>query len=496
MEQFSRLGFLLERFGVTGKELADILHVDYSLVSKWRNHTRVLTPRSDYLQKICDYFLSLDSNNQYSNLKEIILNAYPNVQLVSAKEVSIYLKKWFLSNGQTSSDLLSSILNSGVLCEGHFYIFKGNDGKREAVTKFMEIALSDPKGQELLLFSQENPLWFNEDNDFIKSWREKNFEFLNKGGNLYIIHTIDRLYKSIAFSLIHWLPLHMTGNTLPFYYPQITDSSIKVTLFVLKDHAVIFGITADGFTKTSYTYLCLEPTLVKQCQYGLQALLSESLPLFEKFLPQNADKLMSLITKADQSDESNYYVTLPPFFLTMSQKTLKNILTENEMTEKDIEAYLGYHSVMQKHFEINSSNNFYRFIIDMNRLEKIISNGIIILDNISSYSGTHIKISKESFCNAINEMLNVLDISNIDIAILDGPPSDGLDGIDMWVKKNTIVISSTASDEKSHFSLVTSELTSVNSCFYNLNQIWNTIPKIKYDKDWIRQRLLHLTSNC
>lgn len=497
-KQLSRLGFLMDRFSITGRELSNALHVDFTLVSKWRNRTRVLAPRSIHLKKIIEYFVALDSNTQYSTLVKILSESYPNAQLTSDNEISLFLSKWLSDKDDSSEncDLPIDIVNNKNVNKGEFYIFKDNAGRREAIINFMDIALSLPEGQELLLFSQENSEWFYEDKEFLNIWREKNLEFLRRKGKIRVIHTVDRLYKSIAFSLIKWLPLHMTGNTVSYYYPQFMDNPIKTTLYILKDHTVISGITSEGFTKTVYTFMCFDPIALQQSQHVFQSLLASSLPLFEKYLPYQADKLANLIVKAAEEEENNYYVNMPPSFFIMSRELLYNIFAENNLSNESIEMCINYYNSLQKQFYANSSQNYYRFIYDIIRLEQVLESDEIYFSELSTLTGRHITVTRKLFCQCLQEMISVLkNTPNFEIALLEGPPSSGLYGINLWIKENTITVSNTADiNTNSPFSLATQELTAVNSCFHHFNQIWNATPQIKRDKNWVVQRLYHAMS--
>ena len=495
-KSLSRLGLLMDRFNITGRELANALHVDYTLVSKWRNHTRILTPRSTHLKKIIEYFVAFDSNTHYSKLIKILSEAYPEIQIGTEKDIALFLSRWLSDNDDDkgSNALPISMINSRNVSSGQFYIFKDNAGRREASIKFLQIALSsEVKGQELLLFSQENPSWFYDDPEFVDVWREKNLDFLNKGGNIQVIHTIDRLYKSIANSLIKWLPLHMTGKTLSYYYPQILDTPIKTTLYVLKNHAVIFGITAEGLSKTSYTYLTAEPITIQQCEFVLQSLLGDSLPLFEKFFSHQTDKLMKTIVKAGLKDENNYYITLPPTLGMMSQEMLRSILIENNLEDEVIKTYISYQATLKEQFYAHSGNYHFRCIYDINKLEEILASDEIILSELSIFTGKRIKVSRNTLCQCIEEMTNVLkEVPHFEIALIEGPPAPGLENLNIWIKENVITVSSSIDSYANlPFALATQETTAVNSCFHFINQVWKAIPQVKRDKNWIRQKLFH-----
>jgi hypothetical protein len=489
----------MDKFNITGRELASALHVDYTLVSKWRNLTRTLAPRSIHLKKIVEYFVALDSKTQYSTLLELLMETYPNAQLKSDTEISMFLSKWLSDKEEKleNDEISLGFFHMKNVSKGQFYIFKDSIGRRDAVTKFLDTALSSsPEGKEMLLFSQENPLWFSEDESFLDVWREKNLEFLNHGGKIRVIHTVDRLYKSIADSLIKWLPLHMTGSTRSYYFPQFIDSPLKMTLYILKDTAVIFGMTTEGLTRTNYTYLCYDPIMIQQCQFVFQSLLSRSLPLFEKFMLNQSEKMLNIWLKADESKENSYIIATPPLITIMSRELIRKILVENNLNEEAIGPFLESHAKMQETFYVNSVKNHYRFIYDLNKLEETLESDEIVFNALSLLVGKRIIISHEELCQSIQEMLTCSNkVKNLEFALLDGPPAVGMKNINFWVKENTISVSSSILQHTdTPFSLFTNELTAVNPCYHYLNQLWNAIPQIKRDKNWVKQKLYHMIS--
>jgi transcriptional regulator with XRE-family HTH domain len=57
----SRFEILLNAFRISGKELAELLHIDSSLVSKWKNNKRSMKSNSPHLNSIVQHFIALDS---------------------------------------------------------------------------------------------------------------------------------------------------------------------------------------------------------------------------------------------------------------------------------------------------------------------------------------------------------------------------------------------------------------------------------------------------
>ena len=55
--KLSTLGYLMDRLGLSTAALARRLHVDASLVSKWRSGSRRLSAKSVYFDEVCRMLL-------------------------------------------------------------------------------------------------------------------------------------------------------------------------------------------------------------------------------------------------------------------------------------------------------------------------------------------------------------------------------------------------------------------------------------------------------
>ena len=54
----SRLALLMDALNISGKNLASALHVDDSLVSKWKKNHRPLTLNTPYLRPMAEFLLN------------------------------------------------------------------------------------------------------------------------------------------------------------------------------------------------------------------------------------------------------------------------------------------------------------------------------------------------------------------------------------------------------------------------------------------------------
>ncbi len=97
----SRLGVLMDNFAISGKDLASLLHIDSSLVSKWRNGKRTLRPNSVYTTQIIRHVMALDRNNHYAKIRMMLSREYMNIFKCPEQEIALFLKDWLTSANET-----------------------------------------------------------------------------------------------------------------------------------------------------------------------------------------------------------------------------------------------------------------------------------------------------------------------------------------------------------------------------------------------------------
>ncbi len=483
----------MDRFGITGSELAKILNIHHSLVSKWRNNRRELRP---HLNKITDYFLTLDSYTKYHTLKGILKDYYPDAALESAETIAIFLKQW-LSNSQdeqNDSDFLFKTKNSKNVYRAQFDVYKNNKGRREAVLQHLDIILSLPEGQELLVFSEEDIAWLLEDADFLAVWEEKYLEIIRKGTHITIIHSVNRQSKSLLHTLIQWLPLHMTGNTSPYYYPKYATLPLKRFISIIRDKAVLTSTSVEGFSKTLYTYFYFDTITIHQHQNIFDSIFSECRPLLENFSSDQTIKLFENILKAERKHENSFFYNKMPFFSVLSKDTFNNILMENNFDKKKLETFISYYNTLNELFHKNIKKNYYRYIYDLSALEQIVTSEVSINREISLLTGFQINVSVNHFREHIHHIICLLEENqNFEIALISEPPIASFKGISLWIKENTITIATKEGD--SNLSSLISEPTVVNAFYQYYDNYWDSIPLVQRNKDWVKKRLLELVSN-
>lgn len=496
-KRHNQLACLMECFNITGRELANSLHVDYTLVSKWKNSKRPFSVRSNYIKKITDYFLSLDSITGSKRIKEILMEYYPEIDSEPSKAYSSYLCRWLTEAPQAATHI-SSITGSENknMYTASFAVYNGNDGRREAVLNFLDYAISLPEGQQLLLISREDMSWMVEDHRFLDTWKRKMTEVIHNKNKITVIHTVDRNAQELAPILMQWMPLHMTGSIDPWYNPQYTDTALKSTLFIIEGAAVITGMTAEGFSKQRYTSFNVDPFTVAHCESVFKLLLSKCRPLLEIYPLSSPYQLYKRIHEAENKSSNSFLHARLPMLSTMPETTLRDILSENNIDPKSSDKCLSIHLQSSLFLHRNLQHCRYRHIYDLNSLEQMAASERVNYYDLSVLTGCEINVSRKHFREHLQNLLNLLEnYEGFEVALISNPdPQKQL--FNLWIKENSIVLASTT--EPSQMLLFAAsyiEPTIVNAFFQYYQNIWNSIPRIYRKKEWVVETLKRLISS-
>jgi hypothetical protein len=154
---------------------------------------------------------------------------------------------------------------------------------------------------------------------------EKNREVLRRGNRIIMLHTVDRQPMQLLYSITQWLPLHLTGKTIAYYYPEYSNSIFKPSISLIRNHAVMTGMTVDGYSETLFTYYSSDPNLVKHFEILFRGLLAVCHPLYERECGNITQKLLESAAR----HEPSYSFSPLPLTLALDIATFSEVLREN-----------------------------------------------------------------------------------------------------------------------------------------------------------------------
>ncbi len=263
-----KLDLIMNMTGLINVNLSRILHVDASLISRYRKG--LLSPRSNQTLSISlsdALWTAVTKNGKTDELAHIM--SFPPKSL--NKE---FFYDWLFdvnSGESTDSDIIKKLLSKfdafsetivmplpsfteaapDAMLNSSYSEYRGYEGLREAVIRFLGNIIQKEKApKELYLYSDQNMDWMTEDSEFLKKWAALMSIIVKRNTKIKIIHNIERNLSEMSSAIISWLPLYMSGMVESYYCIKPGGERFSHTLFLCPDEFCIEGSHVIGMEKS------------------------------------------------------------------------------------------------------------------------------------------------------------------------------------------------------------------------------------------------------
>lgn len=487
----SHLESLIREFGISSKQLANYLSVDCSLVSKWKSGKRKIS--SEYGHRIAELFLKLDAKNKYTRINQICGFDISSDHVF--EEQIQKLEYWILSAAPVQGrNSLEQYLPANTE-SGSFYAFYGEEGKRSAVNIFLEYILGCEEKTTLWLYGREDNKWFD-DEDFIKSWQEKNIQIVQNHHNINVIHPIDRRLRQVANSLFCWLPIHLVGDARAYYIPQYLTPDIKETIFLAEDQVVIIGISSDRYTKKSVTYLTTNKAILQNCSAILQDIFSTSHNLFEHMGFEQDGKFFTQFRKVIADNHKVFYFSGAPILYMLSLEMLEKLLAVNDLTEemrRKCQIVIGQMS--EESLSSVEEKPFITYVIQIGQLRELLQMDFVMMRFLSHCVGFPVYAPKELFRDMMRMAAEKFLVSDgFEILLTDRTLIKSYDKVALCIKEKHMacIVGTQHHTEEGACALVTTEDFTIAALYYSCQQFVESHSPNQREKETVYRDLLRL----
>ena len=326
-----RLDLIMELTGTTASVLGKVCALDPSHVSRLRRGSRPLPKNPVFLPAMSACFARrIRAEYQKNSLLEIMgLDLWPEDQ----EQAASLIEQWLRAGGRSSQ--VEPILRSFTCTPGDSMMYAsvipeseqrnpmpcyyGPEGKREAVIQLFSLTLREREPQTLLLFSDEEMGWMYEDPDFSALWAKNCVRVLLAGNRVKIIHAIHRNTHEMMEGVAKWVPLYMTGQVEPYYYPKLRDGVFQRTLFLAPQTAGLVSESVNRKTDGMLHALYQDPRAISALVREYENLLELCRPLMRILNAKRASEFWSLYASFLRAEGEMICLTSQPTLATMPE---------------------------------------------------------------------------------------------------------------------------------------------------------------------------------
>ncbi len=480
------LGYIMDSLKIRTSSLAHILHVDVSLISKWKSGKRALTTRSVYFDEIIEEIVRQSQSNDHQLLKQTLLYFFPN-ESFSSEEVLIHRLRTFLSY-ESIPESAAPAFPSGTPISASFS-FEGNEGKRAAVRHFLDYVESTPSPGTLLFIDSMEYNWLLDDTAFAKEFVTRIENLLHRGFKAqFVIHYSAS--RTRAIELFNACGLLIFNRNVIWHYYDFYDENMFGLSICQFNHAL--ALTTLSVNNKSITFAYTDQAQVLPIANISQNIIEKCHHLFNNIPLTCLSPALKEFYHYRQ--RCAFYSYLPsPAFLLGKRELLAEILTANNVTGNMRELCLhlnqNYREATSPYLDesVPYPPPFF-YIFQLEEMEERAHAVPFISRSLSLLTDQPIQITPHQYAEELRDLANTLMCQdNVQIILVSKKDKLPLPAINCWCREHSWMLQMDRDGFRQ-----TDEMAMISAASTVFEQCIHKVPPARKEKLAVHRYLLSL----
>lgn len=484
-EQQSRLGYLMKRLELTGKEMSEELSVDTTTISKWKNGQRLLSYRSKYTRMIAEYLLNCELEAKRSVVRDILSLYMPSLNAGNEEQVTDALSLWLTDYSEPEENAAKPRAEIGVVSgyDTNVSMFTGINGIEQALESFWKSTLKYAPEQDLIIVD------FG-DIDYeacgCSNIMKKSVQLLTDaikyGHRIKIVDGAADVFTPYL-TIFRWMSVYLSENVEVFYRQARDNRDNRYSINLLPGSLALYTMGLEAPFSAHHSILFRDEESVRFLESSAQNTLMKSQKMIETVRIENILDMLAVLDEHLMSKQLTYMLNPTPTFRSMPPELLKKVLEENEVSPDILEICLEANKQTR---EIRERCD-YRQIYNLDAMERDVKLSYCVDYDLSAICSKEIRISRE---NLLAHMQHLRDTPNTESFTITLMQYDSLTvlptNISMIVQDDRLVV---AWDAKHYKCRMYSRALHLIGGFYNyMEEVWASIPSICKTDQWTEKQ--------
>ncbi|WP_066686943.1 hypothetical protein [Christensenella intestinihominis] len=480
------LAYLMDMLYIQGTQLAKAVHVDRTIISRWKNGRTELNMKSQYFSDIVDAILDINEQQGIKTL-ERFFSSIDDVEINSRDELYEYVARWLVSKDFEKK--FKEPDNGNSLYNASYKIYKGPSGKREAILYLLKVADSLPGGETIWGYDADSHIFYSGSHH--SSTSQKLFlDAQKKGHKLKTMFYMNRPAEQIYNMSAYWLPMLLSPQ-MEAYYTYDTEVPFYCYIYAIKGKLALVGTNHNDNTADMYTAVYDDPMTVAQFDFYLENHLKSFKPLMKQLSHKDLcdDFKENEIAEFLKKDMNQYVNVASSPFITISKETIENVIFELELTPAEERKVMRFYRTCNANSKkFLSENHFSRIIFSMEYIHSLLPSHKVETPVFSSLLGRKAEISSKYIAREIKIFMDeIKNNPTVEVALLPYGTTAFLPEVNLWVKENAIAYFSQAADTAVR--VLTDEFLSVNTFYSMIDKYWEQLPIQSKEKEWVYDQI-------
>lgn len=493
MKTESHLAVLMKQLQITGKEMACALHMDVTLISKYRNGKRKLL--RNLAEEIAEYVLQIFCIN-YPSAKQdlrVLLEEYghKSIMAYSDEELKFLLTEYLLEDYKDEVIYIEQEVHEHHK-KGVVDFYTGYEGWAKAYEDFTNAVCDnseEPETNEVFIGDYQAIDFERTENYQLYLHADKMCKrMLQAGRKIILLTTVKKRYQSYAI-LLNWLQLYANDNVEAYYIEDFQLFENKECILVQPGRIAFSGKDTDRTYSPDIYIVTREQIMVNYYYAVCQVIRSHSIPLVHKIRMYNQKKLHKTIQNVIYQNRLIYIIDTMPSYRNMPEALLLEILTENGIEGELRQECIDDWDLWQEFYTQNECKCNY----DIESIEANLKKEKIKDIELSVIVGKEIWISRKQFIQHLQFLTNTSMWKDEDIAFSQFSKMElAYDYITMMVQGDNLLLMWSAHGSPNCLQFTEPSL--VGGCRRYVKEMWNNLPVIYRNRKLLWERLSY--SDC
>lgn len=416
----SAFGYIMNYTNTPTVQMAQTLHIDASLVSKWKTGARNLSAKSIYFSDVVDFFIT--ANNEIENyaLKDALLSFYPLEDLSNEANLRATLVK-ILSHKNLTHPNANDRSCFDSTAETTVRVYDNEEGLRTAIFSLLDMAEAMNIPGDLTFAEADSFIWMIHSEAYANEFCQRIVSLLNKGFHAkFILQYSDNKEDTlIFFKICHQLIFHR--NIEWFYYENYNKPPVRISFYMLNSALSILCMSSSDQISQSCVYL--NSAVILNHQKLIDKLLDNCQHLFKNY---GLLKFVNVVNDIYQFRKRGavYAILSAPAFIAVEPELMQSVLKANHVSKEKIALCLDINSKFREKTN-HSDNSLKNSLFYIFRLESMIKRTMtpFISTSLSLLCDQSIHVSHQYYAQALrniadlllkNDKLNVILVTNSD----------------------------------------------------------------------------------
>ncbi len=500
-----KFNLLMKMVHTTNFELAEVLEVDPSLISRWRTGERQVGNSSPYLPKIAQYFAQ-NAQEDFQKVAILELTGHHwEDKGVGERRMTKYLSQWLVDEPYIDPKSLTTLIDT-IGNSANYYpsfetlplpfepggekmtreIFMGKKGLRQATTKLLLQAIrKENSGKSLQLFSNEPMDWITEDVEFARLWSYLAMKGIKNKIKIEIIHTLERQPKELIQAIEKWLPLYLTGAVKSYYYPSRKDNLFYHTSFYLEGVAMVRGNTVKGEADENFTYSYSDdPSQLNLFSNAFHLMKKGCRPLVNVFTEKNIKRYLAKNISFFTNPKGDVLTVQSDLLSGMDNALLERFFERGKLDLETIETIIGNNNHRVEQINDTPGRSF-KLVMSLPRITDV-RKGIVPAIVPELLSGRTFFYTPEEYKDHLKNLIELMEkIDNFEVLLF--PRKHIIQSVQLYVIKDQSMVVFKHTTPRFAFISEQSDLIKAMESF--INNAISRIPKRNSNKEAVIQTL-------